>query len=120
MKIAQLRATIVLIVSIVALVIVVPSSLGASSSCGTWSFGFAGTRLINDGISNDAGPFAITLPAGTYDVTMVSHDNHPSPDYQTSQTGEQWRFRLDSGYTSGLTKDVPSDAEWMTTTVSRQ
>ncbi|RZV45465.1 MAG: hypothetical protein EX269_09830 [Acidimicrobiales bacterium] len=106
--------------SIVALVVVVPSTLSASSGCGTYSFGFAGTRLINDGISNDAGPFAITLPAGTYDISMVSHDNHPSPDYQTSQTGEQWFLKLDSGYVSPLTNDIPASEEWMTTMVNSQ
>ncbi|MGI9608319.1 MAG: hypothetical protein ACR2P0_19470 [Acidimicrobiales bacterium] len=86
--------------------------------CGTHSFGFTGTRLINDGISNAAGPFAIELPAGRYDVVMKSHDNHPTADYQPDQTEEQWYFVLDSGYTSPFTVDVPSDAETSVTHVT--
>jgi len=56
------------------------SAAGATMGCGQTSFGFEGTRLLNDGISNSAGPFSITLPAGTYDVVMQSydaHDEHP-------------------------------------------
>ena len=48
----------------------------ATANCGTISFSFEGTRLINDGISHRAGPFAIDLPAGTYDVVMRSSDSH--------------------------------------------
>ena len=90
----------------------------ATSGCGEYSYGFTNTRLINDGISTSAGPFSITLPAGTYDIEMWSSDNHPSPDYQTNQTEEQWYFMLDNGYVSTPTSDIPNDAETMVTTVA--
>lgn len=90
---------------------------GSQTSCGEYSFGFTGTRLINDGISNSAGPFTIDLPAGTYDIMMVSNDNHPTADYQTDQTAEQWFFQLSNGYTSPFTDDIPNDAEDVTNTV---
>jgi len=91
-------------------VLVTAPSLGASNGgCGTYSYSFTGTRLINDGISTSAGPFAIDLPAGTYDITMMSNENHPYPTYQTEQTQEQWVFVLDNGYVSPPTNDVPNE-----------
>lgn len=90
--------------------LVVPTGVAAaSSSCGTYSFGFTGTRLINDGISNDAGPFSIELPAGTYDVTVLfsdHHDQQPDPH----QPNEQFHVRLDSGYLSPPSVDLPDDS----------
>lgn len=93
---------------------------GSAQACGQYSYGFVGTRLINDGISTSAGPFSIALPAGTYEIAMVSHDNHPSADYQTDQTQEQWFFRLDNGFESSLTDDIPNDGENVTTTIAAQ
>jgi hypothetical protein len=95
-------------------------ALGASSGgCGEYSYGFPGTRLLNDGISDSAGPFTLStpLPAGTYDITMLSDDNHPSPDYQPLQTQEQWYFTLDSGYQSPPTHDIPNDQTHMVTKI---
>lgn len=93
---------------------------GATMGCGEYSFGFDGTRLLNDGISNSAGPFAIELPAGTYDVIMQSHDAHDEHPGQTEQTEEQWFFVLDSGYESPLTVDVPDDQNHSVTVVENQ
>lgn len=99
-------------------VLVTAPALSASDGgCGTYSYGFTGTRLINDGISTSAGPFAIDLPAGTYDITMMSNENHPYPTYQTEQTQEQWFFVLDNGYVSPPTDDVPNDSEHVVTQV---
>lgn len=109
-----------LIVAIMAAGILVTSAgaVGAASEgCGSTSYGFTGTRLLNDGISDSAGPFTIDLPAGTYDITMRSNDNHPSPDYQVEQTQEQWYFSLDNGYVSPPTLDVPADQTEITTTL---
>jgi hypothetical protein len=93
-------------------------SLDATTGqCGEYSYGFTGTRLINDGISTSAGPFAIALPAGTYDIEMWSNDNHPTPDYQTDQIEEQWYFMLDNGYVSPVTLDVPNDQQAIVTSV---
>lgn len=89
----------------------------AAEGCGSTSYGFTGTRMINDGISDHAGPFTIALPAGTYDITMLSNDNHPSADYQVEQTQEQWYFTLDNGYVSPPTNDVPADQTTMITSV---
>lgn len=99
-------------------VLVTAPALSASDGgCGTYSYGFTGTRLINDGISTSAGPFVIDLPAGTYDITMLSNENHPYPTYQTEQTQEQWFFVLDNGYVSPPTDDVPNDSENVVTNI---
>jgi hypothetical protein len=110
-------------ISVVALLVVgglsiTAGALGATTEgCGTYSYGFTGTRLLNDAISTSAGPFTIALPAGTYDITMHSNDNHPSATYQTEQTQEQWFFELDSGYVSSPTDDIPDDQTTMITTI---
>lgn len=95
-------------------------ALAASTGCGEYSFGFEGTRLLNDGISTSAGSFTIALPAGTYDVTMVSHDAHDEHPGQDDQTQEQFYFTLDSGYTSPPSNDIPNDVNDMTTIVGAQ
>ena len=95
-------------------------ALAASTGCGEYSFGFEGTRLLNDGISTSAGPFTISLPAGTYDVTMVSHDAHDEHPGQDEQTQEQFYFTLDSGYTSPPSNDIPTEVNDMTTVVGAQ
>jgi hypothetical protein len=86
------------------------SAAGATMGCGQTSFGFEGTRLLNDGISNSAGPFSITLPAGTYDVVMQSYDAHDEHPGQVDQTAEQWYAALDSGWVSPVSSDVPDDS----------
>ena len=91
------------------------SPAGAADSCGTYSFGFEGTRLLNDGISNTAGPFAADIPAGTYTVTLVSHDHHDTQVNVPSQLGEQYHVVLDSGYISPASNDIPDDSNAMTT-----
>jgi len=107
------------VVAIIAGVAMTSTGFASASAvgCGEYSFGFSGTRLLNDGISDSAGPFAIELPAGVYDITMQGSDNHPSPDYQVEQTQEQWYFRLDNGYMSPPTPDVPNDQTHITMTV---
>ena len=112
-------------ITVVALLVVgglsiTAGALGATTGgCGTYSYGFTGTRLLNDGISTSAGPFILhkALPAGTYDITMLTNDNHPSATYQNEQTQEQWFFVLDSGYISPPTDDVPNDQTTMITTI---
>jgi len=66
-----------------------PVAAGAQNGCGEYSYGFAGTRLLNDGISDSAGPFTIDLPAGTYDVQPA----RPAPDRRTMV--RRTRRRLD-------------------------
>ena len=83
----------------------------ATANCGTISFSFEGTRLINDGISHRAGPFAIDLPAGTYDVVMRSSDSHSEQAEQVDQEAERWWFELDSGWHSVATTDLPDDLD---------
>lgn len=94
------------------------SAAGASGDCGEFSFGFEGTRLLNDGISNSAGPFAISLPAGTYDITLVAHDLHSHDSTVNTQPHEQFVVRLDNGYVSPPSADIPDDID-NTTTVHR-
>lgn len=92
---------------------------GADGGCGEYSFGFTDTRLINDGISNSAGPFPIDLPAGLYDVTMVGKDNHTTTPY-SDQPGERWYVDLNNGWQSPLTDDLPDDMDMMTTALAAQ
>ncbi len=103
-----------------ALVLPGQAASAARPGCGEYSFGFEGTRLLNDGISTSAGPFTISLPAGTYDVTMVSHDAHDDHPGQVEQTQEQWYVELDSGYRSPPTNDIPDDTNDMTTVAGAQ
>ncbi len=100
--------------------LVAATAAGASTACGEYSYGFAGTRLLNDGISNSAGPFAIDLPAGTYSVTLVSHDSHDAQDGVPTQPGEQYVVVLDSGYVSPPSTDIADDQNDMTTTHAGQ
>ncbi len=88
----------------------------ASSGCGEYSFGFEGTRLLNDGISDSAGPFSISMPAGTYDITLHSFDDHADHPGQVEQTQEQWYFTLDNGYRSPVSSDIPDDGNTSTDT----
>lgn len=92
----------------------------ASGSCGEFSFGFEGTRLLNDGISESAGPFPILLPAGTYDLIMVSSDDHTSRQFHGEQPAEQWYVELDSGWSSPLSDDLPDDRDSIVTTHAQQ
>lgn len=96
------------------------SPAGAADGCGTYSFGFDGTRLLNDGISNSAGPFAADIPTGTYTVTLVSHDHHDTQVDIPSQLAEQYHVVLDSGYVSPASSDIPDTANNMTTTFAGQ
>ena len=96
-------------------VLVGPGTAGASETCGEFSFGFEGTRLFNDGISNSAGPFPIELPAGTYDVTLVAFDSHSAQSSVETQPGEQFTVQLDNGYVSPPSLDIPDDADSTTT-----
>lgn len=96
------------------------STAGASGACGEYSYGFEGTRLLNDGISGSAGPFSIELPAGTYDVTMRSHDAHDEHPGQDEQTQEQWYFTLDSGYQSPASTDIPNESNDMVDEIGAQ
>jgi len=111
------RITVVALLVVGGLTLTAGALGAASQECGSFSYGFTGTRLLNDGISMSAGPFTIALPADTYDITMLSNDNHPEPTYQNDQTQEQWFFELDSGYTSTPTNDIPNDQTTMITTI---
>lgn len=92
------------------------SRAGAATGCGTYSYGFEGTRLLNDGISDVSGPYPIDLPAGVYTVTLVAHDHHDTQVNIPTQSGEQYVVELDSGYTSPPSTDIPDD-QILTTTV---
>lgn len=93
---------------------------GANADCGAISFSFEGTRLLNDGISHQAGPFSINLPAGTYDVVMQSGDSHSTQDGQIDQEAERWWFELDSGWHSTATEDLPDELDANVTTMAGQ
>lgn len=118
-SVQALAGSIVTIVVLLGLFGLGATALGAQTSCGEYSFAFPGTRLLNDGINDSAGPFTIELRPGTYDVTMRSHDAHDQHPGQL-QNGEQWYFVLDSGYTSPRTPDIPDDQNTVSLTVPGQ
>ena len=96
------------------------SPAGAQGGCGEISFSFDGTRLLNDGISNTAGPFPAEIPAGEYTVTLIAADEHDTQVGVASQSGEQYRVVLDSGYISPLSTDIPDDVNSSTTVFNGQ
>ena len=96
------------------------SPLGASEGCGTYSFGFPGTRLLNDGISDSAGPYPIDIPGGIYTVTLVAHDHHDTQVGVPTQPGEQYYVTLDSGYASPLSTDIADDENRTTSVFTSQ
>lgn len=106
-KLVAASLTVVLLSTILAPALF--SEAGASTGCGTYSFGFEGTRLLNDGISDVSGPYPIDLPAGVYTVMLVAHDHHDSQVDVPTQSGEQYVVELDSGYRSPASTDIPDD-----------
>jgi len=106
----SLRFVIAVVLLATATVLGTTTPANAANQCGEHSFSFEGTRLLNDGISDSAGPFVISMPAGTYDITMHSFDDHAAHPGQFEQTQEQWYFTLDSGYTSPVSSDIPDAA----------
>jgi len=91
----------------------------SASECPGTSVSFEYFQLLNDDYRHTAGPFAIELPSGVYDVTMVSWDAHHTHDQRT-QLNEQWYFTTDSGYSSGLTLDIPLESNSTTTVQAEQ
>lgn len=63
-----------------------------------------------------AGPVNVSLPAGSYRVTLVSYDDHMNKPYQ-EQEAEQWYLIFQSNHetvaTSSSIRDLPSDQEWL-------
>ena len=112
------RGTLRALIALATICTVLGSGIGAaaaSDGCGEYSFGFLGTRLLNDGISDSAGPFPITLPTGVYDVTLESFDDHTAHPGQVDQTAEQYVVILDSGWVSPPSIDIPDDSNRATT-----
>jgi hypothetical protein len=103
----RVSAASVVVSGLALLAMATPAS--AVMGCGQYSFAFDGALLLNDGVSNTAGPFAIEVPAGTYDVAVQTHDAHDENREQLEQTQEQVYFTLDSGYVSAVTTDIRSD-----------
>lgn len=96
--------------------LVTTQTTGAAATdfrCGDVDIHLDGIRLLNDGISETAGPFAIILPAGRYDITVSSFDDHAAHPNQ-DQPNEQWYFTLDSGYQSPVTSDIPDESNMTT------
>ena len=97
----------------------VAGPLGAQSEC-SFRFAFEGTRLLNDGISNTAGPFDLALDAGTYTITVISYDDHDLQPEIGTQPEESFHIVLDSGYRSPATSDIPDDVNSVTTVFEGQ
>jgi len=73
--------------------------------------------LAWDTASAMAGPVAFSLAAGTWDVYLVSYDNHSAKTHQ-AQKQEQWYLEgwLDGAvvFTSAATADLPEDTDYAT------
>ena len=102
--------------SIAAATLVAPNAADAQAGCGELSVEFDGVRLLNNGVDNNAGPFAINLPAGTYDVTLIGYDFHNEQPNVGTQPGEQFVVALDNGYVSPPSIDIPDDVNSSTVT----
>ncbi len=59
---------------------------------------------LAEGVVESAGPFAVSIPAGTYEVRMSSWADMDDP----VEPNERWFFTADSGYTSPIIAD-PGD-----------
>lgn len=63
-----------------------------------------------------AGPVSVSLPAGSYRVTLVSYDDHYNKPHQ-KQEAEQWYLIFQGNgetvATSSSISDLPSDEEWL-------
>lgn len=81
---------------------------------------FDGTAVRSDldeqGATN--GPFAIAIPSGSYELSLMSFDRHSSEDGSDPQTREQWFLRgLDGGsvvFESAAISDLPEDVDVLT------
>ena len=62
------------------------------------------------------GPVAVSVPAGTYDIILVSSDPTHAPGAYTDQMHESWFLVTDSGFTSPVTPDL-ADADLSTSIV---
>ena len=67
-----------------------------------FSVGFDASVVLIDPTTTTAGPFAVNVPAGTYDIIVSTW---LGPEDIAAQTMEQWFFTTDSGYQSPLTND---------------
>ncbi|MFC1639089.1 Ig-like domain-containing protein, partial [Patescibacteria group bacterium] len=84
---------------------------------------FSGTPIIanEDLAAATDGPVSSSIPAGEYQVTLVSFDDHSNKPWQV-QTQEQWYGLLKdaSGSTVAMTStisDLAEDEDWLTETV---
>ena len=89
-----------------------------SAQAGTWDLGYI--RSDRDRAAATAGPGAVVVPAGTYNVVLAAWDRH-GPSHET-QLNEQWVLRgLDAAgevvFTSGATPDIPDDQSLVIATV---
>lgn len=106
----QVVAAIVILLGV--LVFGTAETLSAQASCGgEIGLEFRDVQLLNSDAESSAGPFALLLPAGTYDVSTASFDPHSSQVGISDQPMEQWYFTLDSGFTSPFTSDIPPNAD---------
>ncbi|MDZ4229596.1 MAG: hypothetical protein U1C53_00475, partial [Candidatus Veblenbacteria bacterium] len=68
------------------------------------------------------GPFPFVLPAGSYDITLASYDDHYAKPTQV-QPYEQWYLKLQDGSSTTLAttpaiSDLPQDQDYMVETVA--
>ncbi len=59
----------------------------------------------------ERGPYAFTIPVGTWDLSAVTGDNHSEKPGEKPQGGEVLRFRLSDGQVTPASVDVPEDRD---------
>lgn len=111
---------ITVVTSTLLLSLAVASPAGADdAACGDVSVDFAaviGGPLTKH--TQTAGPVAVELAAGTYDIVLTSFDpSHQSGKY-LDQLHESWYFTLDNGFVSATTPDFGD--ELMGLSISQQ
>ncbi len=106
----QVVAAVVILLG--ALLFGTAGTLSAQAPCGgDVGVEFSDVQLLHTDSGAVAGPFSIQLAAGTYDVSTLSYDPHSTQAGASDQPMEQWRFALDSGFTSPFTSDIPLNAD---------
>jgi len=99
--------------------ITVVGPLAAQADCSA-ELSFDDVHLLNDGISDTAGPFAVDLEAGTYTIVTESSDDHDAQVGIGTQADERFHLVLDSGYRSPATNDIADDENDITTVFTDQ
>ncbi len=104
--------------------VVAPAALANTPDCSS-TFSASPSALLlnpNSGFSPNEATVALNtpIPAGDYELTMVSYDDHDAKAVdQSDQLNEQWFVILldaqgNTVFQSGVSPDLPDDQNWLT------